>query len=123
MTGAGAWLYHWVYLDFYAPVWPNIIASILVAAWVTMKLRATRRLQEQIRDLHERHHAEHMAALDLTTPGGLAAVMAEVRAAKTAAESAHGAVQALGVAAKPRPARRGPTEMQKTGGGEKGGAT
>jgi hypothetical protein len=115
------WLYHWVYLDFYAPVWPNIIASILVAAWVTLRLRAGRRLQEQIRDLHERHHAEHMAALSLDTPGGLAAVMSEVRDAKTAAESAHGAVQALGVAVKPRPARRGATEMHKTGDGKADG--
>jgi hypothetical protein len=79
---------------------------------------------------HFGHHAElddikarletHADALSLETPGGLAAVMAEVRAAKTAAEAAHGAVQALGVL-KPA-ARRGATEMRKTGGGKGEGA-
>jgi hypothetical protein len=44
--------------------------------------------------------------------------MDEVRRAVTAAESAHGAVQALGVAVKPRPARKGATEMRQAGSGK-----
>ena len=111
----GAFLYRWLYVDFWVPVWPNIAAGILVAAWVTLKLRAQRRLQEELRDIHERHHAQHMAALDLDTPGGLAAVMAEVKDAKMAAESAHGAVQGLAlVAGTGQPAATGKTPMRRT---------
>ena len=58
----------------------------------------------------------HADLLDPHTPGGLNAVMDEVRRAVTAAESAREAVQALGVI-KPA-ARRGATEMRKTGGGK-----
>jgi hypothetical protein len=97
-------------------VWSNLVASAICAAFVWWRLRA-RIIAHHAAVLvqAERHHAEHMAAVDLKTPGGLTAVMDEVRRAVTAAESAHGAVQALGVAVKPRPARRGATEMQKTG--------
>jgi hypothetical protein len=62
----------------------------------------------------------HADALDLSTPGGLAAVMDEVRRAVTAAESAREDIRALGVIArnaKPPP-RRGATEMRKTGSGK-----
>ncbi len=62
----------------------------------------------------------HADLLDPHTPGGLNAVMDEVRRAVTAAESAREAVQALGVI-KPA-ARRGATEMRKTGGGKREGA-
>ncbi len=41
----------------------------------------------------------HADLLDLGTPGGLAAVMSAVQDAKTAAESAHGAVQGLALVA------------------------
>jgi hypothetical protein len=27
-------LYHYVYQDVYIPVWPNIVASVMVGAWV-----------------------------------------------------------------------------------------
>jgi len=64
----------------------------------------------------------HADALDLGTPGGLAAVMAEIRETRTAAESALAGVQALAaVAAKPA-ARRGATEMRRTGTGKAGGS-
>ena len=71
------------------------------------------------RDELDRLHArlnEHADLLDHDTPGGLGAVMDEVRRAVTAAESAHEAVRALGVI-KQAP-RRGATPMQKkaTGG-------
>jgi hypothetical protein len=118
----GNLLYHWLWQDLYVPLWPNVLASGVVYVLVLVRLRALRRLHEEIRDIQARHHEEHMAALDLSTSGGLAAVMAEVRAAKTAAEAAHGAMQALGVAVKPRPARRGATDMQKTGGSKEAGA-
>ncbi len=95
-------------------VWSNLLASAICAAIVWWRLKArivAHHVETRLRD--ERHHAEHMAALSLDTPGGLAAVMSEVRDAKAAAEGAHGAVQALGVI---NPAaRRGPTEMRKTG--------
>lgn len=61
----------------------------------------------------------HEDLLDHETPGGLGAVMDEVRRAVTAAESAHEAVKALGVI-KPAP-RRGGTEMRKTATGKTDG--
>jgi hypothetical protein len=62
----------------------------------------------------------HADLLDHDTPGGLGAVMDEVRRAVAAAESAHEAVRALGVI-KPSP-RRGTTEMRKTTNGKTEGA-
>lgn len=56
----------------------------------------------------------HTDLLDHSTPGGLGAVMDEVRRAVTAAESAHEAVRALGVI-KPPP-RRGATQMKRAAG-------
>lgn len=74
---------------------------------------------------HLGHHAEldeirarldaHADLLDPHSPGGLAAVMDEVRRAVTAAESAHEDIKALGVIARnARTPRRGATEMRKT---------
>jgi hypothetical protein len=79
---------------------------------------------------HFGHHAEldkikatlgeHADALDLSTPGGLAAVMAEIKETRMAAESALAAVQALGViAGSAKTPRRGKTEMRPTAGGDK----
>lgn len=48
----------------------------------------------------------HADQLDLDTPGGLAAVMAELRDTRAAAESAHAAVQALAKVVAPTPMRR-----------------
>jgi hypothetical protein len=57
----------------------------------------------------------HADLLDLSTPGGLAAVMSAVQDAKTAAESAHGAVQGLAlVAGAGKPAAAGKTRLEKT---------
>lgn len=91
----GQWAYHWVWLDFYVPVWPNLVASLIVYVFVLAKIRALRKLHEELKELHARQHAEHMAALNLDTPGGLAVIVAEVRDAKAAAESAHAAVKTL----------------------------
>lgn len=43
--------HHWLYDDFYVPIWPNIIASIIMAIWVYGRLKALERL-------HKKHHAE-----------------------------------------------------------------
>jgi hypothetical protein len=75
----GHWLYHWLYQDFWAPLWPNLAASLVVYAFVAAKLRAIRRLHEETRAMHARHHAEHMDALDPDTGGGMGDVLAEVR--------------------------------------------
>jgi len=72
--------------------------------------------------LHFGHHAEldairarldaHADLLDLSTPGGLAAVMSAVQDAKAAAESAHGAVQGLAlVSGKTRLEKAAPSGM------------
>ena len=61
----------------------------------------------------------HADLLDPHTPGGLNAVMDEVRRAVTAAESAHADIKALGViASKAQAPRRGATEMRKTASGK-----
>lgn len=86
----GHWLYHWLWLDFYVPVWPNIVASLVVYVFVMVKLRALRKLHEELRDLHERHREELAKAHQ-----GLSAVIAEARDAKAAAESAHAAIKTL----------------------------
>lgn len=62
----------------------------------------------------------HADLLDHDTPGGLGAVMDEVRRAVTAAESAHEAVKALGMINKQAP-RRGATPMRKTATGKADG--
>ena len=61
----------------------------------------------------------HADLLDPHSPGGLAAVMDEVRRAVTAAESAHADIKALGVITRNAKApRRGATEMRKTATGK-----
>ena len=107
-------------------VWSNVLAMPLcgvlagVAAFV-FRDHIGRAISSWARR-HFGHHAEldairetlraHANLLDHETPGGLGAILDEVRRAVTAAESAHEAVRALGVI-KPPP-RRGGTEMRKT---------
>jgi hypothetical protein len=99
-------------------IWGNLVAGVLVAAWVSLKARSQRKLHEEIREMHERHHAEHMNALSLDSPGGLAAVMSAAQDARAAAESAHGAVQGLAlVAGAPKPAATGKTTMRRAASG------
>ena len=101
-------------------VYSNLLASAICAALVWWRLRAkmiAHHLEQAAQ--RERHHAEHMDALDLDTPGGLAAVMAEVKDARMAAESAHGAMQGLAlVAGTPKPAAAGATRLRKTAAGK-----
>ena len=91
----GGFLYHWVYLDFWCPLWPNIAASAVVYAFVTVKLRTMQKLHEETLAVQARHHKEHMRQLDLDTPGGLAAVVSEVKDAKAAAQTAEEAMKML----------------------------
>ena len=46
----GQLLYHYLILDFYDPVWPNIAASAVLTVIVVGKLRA----MEKLRKLHHR---------------------------------------------------------------------
>ena len=66
---------------------------------------------DELARIRERLDA-HADLLDPSTPGGMAAIMAELRETRMAAESALGAIQALSTIAKPTP-RRGATAMQK----------
>ncbi len=51
-----AWFHHWIIVDFYDPIWPNIAAPILCAVW------AVRRVKIHLK----RHHqlvVGHLASL------------------------------------------------------------
>lgn len=98
----GGFLHQYLYVDFWVPVWPNLAAGIVVAVWVTLKLRAQRDWQAEMKRMHERHHAEQMAALAHDTPGGLSAVMSEVKDAKIAAERSAEAMKMLTSVLKPK---------------------
>src|SRR5215475_12492973 len=119
-TAVGDFLFRWVFADFWVPLWPNIIASILVGAWVGLKLRAARRLHEELKAMHERHHAAVTSVLDPATPGGMGALLAELRDVKADVAANRAATEALAaITAKPAP-RRGATEMRPTRGGKAG---
>ena len=97
-------------------VYSNLLASAICAVLVWWRIRA-RMIAHHLEQLaqKDRHHAEHMDALSLETPGGLAAVMSAVQDTKMAAESAHGAIQGLAlVTGTPKPAAAGTTRMRKT---------
>jgi hypothetical protein len=49
----GHWIYHWVWLDFYVPVWPNIAASAVLGTAVFMKLHAMHKLHKRHFDWHK----------------------------------------------------------------------
>lgn len=48
----GHFLYHWVYQDFYQPVWPNVAATITVGLWVIWR----NRLHIERLEKNMRHH-------------------------------------------------------------------
>ena len=116
-------------------VWSNVLAMPLCAivAFVAGYLgrdRLGRALKPWFRR-HLGHHAEldairerldsHADLLDPQTPGGMAAVMAELRDVKASAEAAAAGIQALSAIAKPAP-RRGSTPMQKKATGKADGS-
>jgi hypothetical protein len=109
-------------------VWGNVVAMPLcavlgaIAAYV-LRDRIGRALsdfwrrhfghQAELEDIRERLEA-HADLLDVHTPGGMAAVLDEVRRAVAASEAAHEAVKALGVIR--QAPRRGQTEMRPAAG-------
>ena len=112
--------------------WSNVLAMPSCGVLATVFAVVFRdRIGRAVRHWHRRHfgHHDEIAAiherldahadlLDHDTPGGLGAVMDEVRRAVTAAESAHEAVKALGVIT-PAP-RRGATQMKRAAGAKDG---
>ena len=117
----------WLFLNWpNGTAWSNVIAMPLCGVLAGLAAFLLRdRLGRALKGWWARHlghkddldaiHARldaHADLLDHDTPGGLGAILDEVRRAVTAAESAHEAVRALGVI-KPPP-RRGGTEMRKT---------
>ncbi len=58
----GDWLYHWVWADFWTPVWPNLAASFVLYIAVYLKMRSLAKLHVQMMALHTRHHREQMQA-------------------------------------------------------------
>lgn len=120
---------HTLWLFFAWPgggVWSNVLAMPACGVVAGVATVCLRRPLSNFWHRHFGHRAElddikarldaHADLLDVRTPGGLNAVMDEVRRAVTAAESAREAVQALGLV-KPA-ARRGATELRKTGRGK-----
>ena len=114
-------------------VWSNVLAMPLCGLIAAVSAFAVRdRLGKAISSWWKRHlghHAElaeirarldtHADLLDPHTPGGLAALMAEIRQTRDAAESAREQITGLGViAGSAKAPRRGATEMRKTGSGK-----
>lgn len=50
-------LYHWVYLDLWVPLWTNLVASAIVGVLVWLKLRAIHRLHQVHLTLMQEVHA------------------------------------------------------------------
>lgn len=66
----GQWLYHWIYIDGWCPIWPNLAASLIVYVFVFLKMRSMTELHKEQVKLHDelkvmqsRHHKEHMQML------------------------------------------------------------
>lgn len=63
-----AFLYHWLWQDLYVPVWPNIVASALLAVLVLVRvhfLAAMHKAHHKEKlDQAAGHHAEVLAAIN-----------------------------------------------------------
>jgi len=59
-----AWLYHWIYLDAWVPIWPNLAASLVVYIFVYLKMRSLAKVHEELKTLHIQHHREQMQAIE-----------------------------------------------------------
>jgi len=55
------WARHWLWNDFYVPVWPNIAASAILGIWA---LRRFIRIEKLHRQHHEKLDAIHKALQD-----------------------------------------------------------
>ena len=47
-----AWFHHWIVVDFYDPVWPNIAASILCAVWAVRRVKIHLKRHHQLMMCH-----------------------------------------------------------------------
>ena len=111
--------------------WSNVVAMPACAVVAALATACFRKPLARFWHRHFGHRAElddikarldaHADLLNPHTPGGLNAVLDEVRRAVTAAESAHADIKALGVIAKAAP-RRGATELRKKATGKTDGA-
>jgi hypothetical protein len=66
----GQWFYHWIYLDAWCPIWPNLAASLIIYVFLLVKMRSITKLHEEqvklhdeLKALHTEHHHEHMRML------------------------------------------------------------
>lgn len=125
----------WLFLNWpNGTAWSNVIAMPLCAVLAALAAFLLRdRIGQAVSGWWHRHFGHraeldaigetlkgHADALDLETPGGLAAVIAEVREAKSASESALAEVRALIAISGPGQATRrgGATPMRKTATGK-----
>lgn len=63
----GNWLYHWVYIDGWCPIWPNLAASLIVYVFVFFKVRAMQDLQKEQVRMHQKLldlHQDNVVKLD-----------------------------------------------------------
>ena len=63
----GQWLYHWVYIDAWCPIWPNLAASLIVYVFVFLKVRSMQEIQKEQVKVHQELkalHQENVAKLD-----------------------------------------------------------
>lgn len=66
-----AFLHHWVWTDFWGPVWPNIAASPVIAAYVTVsRMVAEVRAERRHRAAEHAAQARHDQLLAATAPAG-----------------------------------------------------
>lgn len=42
------WFHHWLYLDLYIPLWPNLAADLVLSTWILRRVK---------KHLHRHHEA------------------------------------------------------------------
>lgn len=42
------WFHHWLYLDLYVPLWPNLAADLVLSTWILRRVK---------KHLHRHHEA------------------------------------------------------------------
>lgn len=63
----GTWFHHWILIDFWDLVWPNLAASLIVFIFVYLKVRSVKKLNEELKELHLKHHHELKEAVAQVT--------------------------------------------------------
>lgn len=74
-----SWLYHYLYLDFYVPLWPNIAASAVVYVLVAARIRALRKVHEELLALHASHRLELARVRDRADVAGVMTEVGKIR--------------------------------------------